>query len=209
MKMLTRAITTLLVASLFLSGCGYQDQITELESDLAQKEEDLQSSQDALEDTRTALNDAKSTIKEQESELARLEDDILALQDKVTILEGNLPERARLKVDLLPNPVLPDSAGQWMWRATVESMNPVGVHLKTFIVREYWKGEVRGAKSYDETQLAEFTHLEGAYLRPYGLCYIRGGFPRQALDELGIRFVAADDNGNLIETPEVKVALVQ
>ena len=202
MKMWARVITTLLVTSLFLSGCGYQYRIAELESELAQKEEELQSTQDALED-------AQVTVKEQESEVARLENDIGALEDEITMLEGNLPERARLNVELLPNPVLPDEKGMWRWHVNLESMNPIGVHLKTWIVRRYWKGELVSARSHDETELAEFTRLEDAYLPPYSLCSIGGGFPRQALDELGIHFVAVDDNGNIIETQEVKVALVQ
>jgi len=209
MKMLTRVMAILLVTSLFLSGCGYQDQITELESELAEKEEELQSTQTALEDTRAALNDAKSTIREQESDLATLRNNILALQEEVSVLEGNRPERARLQVELLPNPVLSDSNRQWYWQVSVESMNPIGAHLKAMIRREYWKGELRGTTSWDETDLAGFCHLEDGYLPPYRACSFRGGFPCQALDELGVFLVAFDDNGNTIETPEVRVALVQ
>ena len=65
--------------------------------------------------------------------------------------------------------------------------------------------------SYGEEEMPVFfsQKLDEGYLSAYGGTFFNGGFPRQALDQLGVIFVGIDDNGNTIETPEVKVALVQ
>ena len=127
--MLVRVITSLLVMSLLMSGCGYQDLIAELESELTQKDEELQSTQDALKETQ-------STLKEQADELSQLREDLAMLQDEAA---RSQVARGELRAELVPNPVLPDDKGMWMYRAYV-SAGSVRVRLTLVVIRRYWEG---------------------------------------------------------------------
>lgn len=185
-----------------LLGCGSQDTVS-LEADLS----DIAAETGEVED---ALGACVSTLESWEMELSQTEEKLAALKEKTDELVAVHPELAALTVTVLPNPIVcgADEDGMWRWTAAVTA-NRSGFFLKSMARRTYRDGNLLQDRTFDEDHVAQYSHLDGNYLPLYGTCVFRFGLNCQSVDEIGIVFTAIDDDGNVVESQEVRVPLIR
>ena len=196
-------LSMVVVALLVCLGCSPQEDLSDLQLQLTATAKETQSNQ-------IALAECQSTLDEWEADVSQSEVRLQTLQNGVSELLAARPELAALTVTVSPNPVIcgADEESKWRWSVSVTA-NRCGVFLKLMSRRTYLNGALLQDRIYDESHVAQYSHLEENYLPLHGTCRFQFGLNCQGIDEIGMVFTGVDDNGNIIETEEVKVALVQ
>lgn len=192
-RMPIRGVMVAILVLVVCLGCSPPGAGDGLQLELANLDEDIELSQRMITDCQLALDDWKAELD--------------TLEAGATELRAGDARLAPLTVWVTPNPVVLNTEGKWMWQVTV-SAGSAGVRLTEVIRKLYWKGELRSQRSeLDVVRL--FPRLDRAYLPAYGVDCFNGQFNGGSVDALGVVISGIDDNGNQVESEEVKVELLQ